>query len=220
MPAWGPRRARARRRKVVAIIAAGVVALAGVTVTSLATWFDEEWVSAGVNGIPGFSTSTFAIEQRTLGSGATWETHKSSSDPGIVSFGDVAQDLAPGTETFGWVVVRATGDATVGGTITIRSAYSSGDSALGDALRYSARLIPDGSSCAAGLFDGAGTELVPDGSTLDTDATATFRVEPGTGGAPGAEQLVCFALEMPAGGDATLQGQTLEALWVLEAESD
>ncbi len=174
----------------------------------------------GVNGIPGFSTSSFAIEQRTVSTGAGWEAHKSSSAPGVVSFGDVAQDLAPGAQTFGWVMVRATQDATVGGTITLRSTYTTGDSALGDALRYSARLIPDGASCTAGLYDTAGVELVPDGSTLDTDAVTTFRVEPGTGGAPGAEQIVCFELEFPAGSGSGLQGQSLEALWVLEAESD
>lgn len=220
MPAWGPRRARARRRKVVAIVAAGVVALAGVTVTSLATWFDEEWVTAGVNGVPGFATSTFAIEQRTASSGAAWETHKDSASPGVVSFGDVAQELAPGSRAYGWVMVRAAQDSTIGGTVTLRSAYTAGDSALGDALRYSARLITDGASCAAGAYDSAGTELVPAGSTLDADAGLTFRVEPGAPGSPGDAQIVCVELEFPAGSGAGLQGQNLEALWVLEAESD
>lgn len=220
MSAWGPRRARARRRKVVAIVAAGVVALAGVTVTSLATWFDEEWVSAGVNGVPGFSASRFAIEQQTLDDAGTWTTHKDQADPGVVSFGSLASSLAPGSTAYGWVAVRTAADSTVGGTITLRSAYTAGDSLLGDALVYGARVMSDPAECAAGSFDAAGTELVPSGSALDTDG-ATFRVEPGTAGAAGATQWVCIELEFPAGAaDPLLQGQTLDALWVLEAQSD
>ena len=51
------RRARARRRKVVAIAAVGAVVLAGATVTSLASWLDEEWVIAGVDGSSGIASS-------------------------------------------------------------------------------------------------------------------------------------------------------------------
>src|SRR5688572_3080360 len=63
MPATLTRRTAAQHRKFIALAAAAGVVLSGATVTSLAAWLDEEWVTAGVDGDPGVTASEFEIEQ-------------------------------------------------------------------------------------------------------------------------------------------------------------
>jgi hypothetical protein len=213
------RRAAARRRKFVAIAAAGTVLLSGATVTSLAAWLDEEWVTAGVDGDPGVLASEFEIEQSVATDVGTWANRESAGAAGVVDFDDIAAALTPGDVAYGWVSVRAAADS-LGGDVTLVSDYTLGDSPLGDALRYGARLHPDDTTCTAAAFAGIGTELVAGGSALTAGSGATtFALAAGSGGAAGTPLTVCFRLELPAGASDTLMGETADVTWFFDAIS-
>jgi hypothetical protein len=213
------RRTAVRRRKFVAIAAAGAVLLTGATVTSLAAWLDEEWVTAGVDGVPGVLTSEFEIEQSVATDAGDWFNRESAGVAGVVDFDDIAAAFSPGEVAYGWVSLRTAADS-LGGDLTLVSDYTLGDSVLGDALRYGARLHPDETTCTAGAFAGTGTELVADGSVLTTGSGATtFALAAGALGAPGTPQTVCFRLELPSGASDTLMGETADVTWFFDAIS-
>lgn len=213
------RRAAARHRKIVAVAAAGAVLLTGATVTSLAAWLDEEWVTAGVDGAPGVVASEFEIEQSVATDAGAWFDRETAGAAGVVDFDDVAAALSPGEVAYGWVSLRTAADS-LGGDLTLVSDYTLGDSPLGDALRYGARLHPDSTTCTAGAFATTGSELVADGSVLTAGSGATtFALAAGVAGAPGASQTVCFRLELPAGASDTLMGETADVTWFFDAIS-
>ena len=213
------RRAAARRRKLVAVAAAGVVVLSGATVTSLAAWLDEEWVTAGVDGAPVVLASEFEIEQSVATDAGAWFDRETAGVAGVVDFDDVAAALSPGDVAYGWVSLRAAADS-LGGDLALVSDYTLGDSPLGDALRYGARLHPDATTCTAGAFATTGSELVATGSVLTTGSGATtFALAAGAAGVPGAPQTVCFRLELPSGASDTLMGETADVTWFFDAIS-
>jgi hypothetical protein len=198
MSAISTRRAVARRRKFFAVAAAAAVLVAGTTVTSLAAWLDEEWVTAGVDGAPGVLASEFEIEQSVATDAGAWFNRETA---------------------YGWVSLRTAADS-LGGDLTLVSDYTLGDSPLGDALRYGARLHPDATTCTAGAFATTGTELVASGSVLTTGSgVTTFALAAGTLGAPGTPQTVCFRLELPSGASDTLMGETADVTWFFDAIS-
>ena len=213
------RRAAARRRKFIAIAAAGAVLVGGATVTSLAAWLDEEWVTAGVDGAPGVFSSEFEIEQSVATDAGAWFDRESAGAAGVVDFDDIAAALSPGDVAYGWVSLRTAADS-LAGELTLVSDYTLGDSALGDALRYGARLHPDASTCTAGDFGSTGSELVATGSALSVGSGATtFALAAGAAGVPGASQTVCFRLELPSGASDTLMGATADVTWFFDAIS-
>lgn len=219
MSAITMRRAAARRRKFIAIAAAGTVLLTGATVTSLAAWLDEEWVTAGVDGAPGVLASEFEIEQTVATDAGAWFDRESAGVAGVIDFDDIAAALSPGEVAYGWVSLRAAADS-LGGDLTLLSDYTLGDSPLGDALRYGARLHPDETTCTVGAFATTGSELVATGSALTVGSGATtFSLTAGTPGNPGPDQTVCFRLELPSGASDTLMGETADVTWFFDAIS-
>lgn len=219
------RRARARRRKILAIAAAGAVVLAGATVTSLATWLDEEWVTAGVDGDAGLTSSTFEIEQRVAtDAAATFTDRETAGAAGVVDFGALAAQLSPGTVVYGWVEVRAA-DGSVSGDLALVSDYAAGATALGDVLTYGARVHPTSATCDATSFASTGTQLVADGTALSGGSGATtFHLDAGSGAA-GTPKSVCFRIAFPSADPLdpheydALQGGTANALWYFQATS-
>lgn len=219
MSAISPRRGAARHRKILAIAAAGTVLLGGATVTSLAAWSDEEWVTAGVDGAPGVLASEFEVEQSVATDAGAWFDRETSGSAGVVDFDDVAAALSPGEIAYGWVSLRAAADS-LGGDLTLVSDYTLGDSLLGDALVYGARLHPDETTCNATDYTTTGSQLVAPSSALTAGSGATtFALAAGTGGAPGTPQTVCFRLEMPSGASETLMGETADVTWFFDAIS-
>jgi hypothetical protein len=219
MSAISMRRAEARRRKFVAIAAAGAVFVGGATVTSLAAWVDEEWVTAGVDGAPGVLASAFEVEQTVATDSGTWFDREAEGAAGVVDLDDVAAALSPGEVAYGWVSLRTAADS-LGGGLTLVSDYTVGDSPLGDALVYGARLHPDETTCNAADYAGTGSELVAPASALSAGSGGTtFALAAGTGGAPGAAQTVCFRLELPSGASEALMGETADVTWFFDAIS-
>lgn len=196
--------------------------LAGATVTSLATWLDEEWVTAGVDGDAGLGASTFEIEQRVAGDAVGAFTDRESAGlAGVIDFGALAGQLSPGAVVFGWVEVRAAADS-VSGDLDIVSDYTAGDSTLGDVLTYGARVVSSTADCSTGGW-AAGAVVTPDATALSGGSTADFELVAGTGGAAGAAKVVCFRIAFPAAGapgqyDA-LQGVDADVVWYFDATS-
>lgn len=216
------RRARARQRRIIAVVAAGAVVLAGATVTSLATWLDEEWVTAGVDGDAGLSSSTFEIEQQVATDGSTWFDRETAGSAGVVDFDDVAQNLSPGAVAYGWVRLRAA-DGSVSGDLDLVSDYESGDSDLGDVLTYGARVHPTSATCNGTSYAGTGSELVAAGSALSAGSASSFHLDAGSGAA-GTPQVVCFRIAFPdvstPGEFDALQGADADVSWYFDATSN
>lgn len=216
----GTRRARARRRKAIAIAAAGAVLLTGATVTSLAAWLDEEWVTAGVDGVSGIASSRFEIEQLVDGVGEDWENHETQGQSSVVSFDTAASRLSPGASTVGWVQLRAAADS-VAGTVTLQPASASLTGTLAPALRYSAYLHDDLSTCTDGTpATGASATLVSNQALNVGSGSTTFTLPAGTGGAAGAADTVCFVITLPSGAADSLQGQTASVGWYFSSVSN
>ena len=203
-----------------AVIATGTVVLAGATVTSLATWLDEEWVIAGVNGVGGVGSSEFEIEQRVASDPAdTFFDRESAPEAGLIELDDVAANLSPGAVAYGWVQVRAAAGS-VGGDLTLAADYVASD--LGAVLVYGARVHPTPATCNATDYASTGSQLVAPTTPVSTGSgTTSFRLDAGTNGDPGAERTVCFRVEFPAAAaDDDLQGELASLGWHFVAESD
>jgi hypothetical protein len=221
MSGIGIRRARARRRRIIATVATGAVVLAGATVTSLATWLDEEWVTAGVDGDAGLTASTFEIEQQLAGDGTDWFDRETAGAAGVVDFDDVAQSLSPGAVAYGWVRLRAA-DGSVSGDLDLVSDYTLGDSPLGDVLTYGARVHPTSATCNLTSYGATGSALVADGSALTADSGSSFHLDAGSGAA-GTAQVVCFRIVFPdastPGEFDLLQGEDADVVWYFDVSS-
>jgi hypothetical protein len=200
----------------IAIAAAGAVLLTGATVTSLASWLDEEWVTAGVDGDPGVAASQFEVEQQVQGDAAWF--NRETGPGGVVDFDDLAANLSPGAVVYGWVSLRAA-DGSVGGTVRIVSTYNDGDSPLGDVLTYGARLHATPATCTAVGFSG-GTQLVAPDTELENESATTF-VLPAGSGAAGTPTTVCIRIEFPqARANDALQGEEATPGWFFESTSN
>ena len=212
------RRAVARRRKAIALAAAGAVVLTGATVTSLAAWLDEEWVTAGVDGLAGAASSEFEIEQSVATDAGAW-TDRETGPGGVIDFDDVVQSLSPGAVAYGWVSLRAA-DGSIGGDLVLASDYTDGDGDLGDALTYGATVHADPSTCTSASY-ASGVELVAVDTELETGSGATdFPLDAGSGAA-GTPRTVCFRIEFPSDrADDALQGLTADVGWYFIATSD
>jgi hypothetical protein len=204
-----------------AVIATGTVVLAGATVTSLATWLDEEWVIAGVNGVGGIGSSEFEIEQLVASDDPDtgWANRETQPEAGVISLDDVAANLSPGAVAYGWVQLRAA-EGSVGGDVTLASDYA--PSALGAVLVYGARVHPSTATCNSDDYASTGTELVaPTTSVSLGSGTTSFALTAGTADAPGMPRTVCFRVEFPeAAADDDLQGELASLGWHFVAESD
>ena len=203
-----------RARKIAALSAAGLILVAGAGATSLAAWTDTEWVQGGVGTVPGISTSVFQIQQNTTSSSdpADW-VDEPDSPGGVIAFVD-ASGLTPGDTAYGFVRLRTTA-ASIAGTIDMfAGAHATGDD-LYDALQYGAGLVATPGDCAEGSFGTGDDDLVDFGSALDAALTVDFPIA----AAAASEQVVCFAVTLPAGSPSSLQGLSTTPEWYFVGES-
>ncbi|WP_240793171.1 acyl-CoA dehydrogenase [Arthrobacter crystallopoietes] len=216
----------ANRKKAVALSAAGLVLVAGATVTSLAAWTDTEWVFGGADGAQSVGTSSFEVEQNVTNDTtdpSLW-VNRETAPGGQIDFSAEASSLTPGDTVYAFVRLRteAKSDA---GELTLNAAVPGDKSsiALFDALTYQAAVVPDSASCNETGLATPTQSLVAAGKGLTTGSgTATFKLDAdgATLGAAG-EKTVCFALTLPAthaSGDA-LQGLSATPIWNFTASS-
>lgn len=210
-------RSSTRKRKAVALAAAGVVLVAGATVSSLAAWTDTEWVWGGGNGAPGVGTSAFEVQQNVTADSTSWRDEETSPG-GKINFGVNATSLTPSDTVYAFVRLR-TEPGSDAGKLALNPAAPSGTAgqALFAALTYEARIIGTSADCSATGFPGAGTSLVSAGSKLTTGGTGTFTLAKNAA----EEKTVCFALTLPesAAADEALQGRGTTPVWNFTAIS-
>lgn len=222
------------KKKVVALSAAGLVLVAGATVTSLAAWTDTEWIFGGAGpGDAGVGTSEFEVQQNvTLDrpapvtpeeNAANWVDRETS--PGQqIEFGVDANSLTPGDTVYAFVRLRTVAGSDAG-QLVLNAAVpqSAADEVLFDALDYEARVGALPEDCDATGFAGSTTSLVPAGSSLTTAGATPFDlVADGANVANGAgEATVCFALTLPANEPNIddLQGLSATPIWNFTAIS-
>lgn len=205
-----------KAKKAVALTAAGVVLVAGATVSSLAAWTDTEWVWGGGSGTPGVGTSSFEVQQNVTADSTSWMDQEKSPG-GKIDFGVNANSMTPSDTVYAFVRLRTEPGSDAGKLALNGAASSIEGQKLFAALTYEARIVGTSADCSATGFPGAGTSLVPAGSQLTTGDTGTFTLAKNAA----EEKTVCFALTLPesAAADEALQGLGTTPVWNFTAIS-
>lgn len=222
---------RANKKKAVALSAAGLVLVAGATVTSLAAWTDTEWIhgGAGSNGEL-IGTSKFNVQQNVTTHDESRWTDAEQPLGGRINFSTEASSLAPGDTVYAFVRLRTAagsdpGDLTLNAAhpqdLNVELADENFSEQLYKALRYRAAVVDGPAACNVNDLS-SGTQLVdPAGVALNVDAPVdpNYRIKLDSNA--GNVVTVCFALTLPESEAARkeLQGQTVTPVWSFEAIS-
>lgn len=224
-----------RGRKAVALCAVGAVLGVGIY-TTLASWNDNEWVVAGLDGDGdddgGVGTSTFEVVQnreQAPAVSAAFEHRPTNLEAGPLEFDAVISAMSPGQTVYAPVALKTTDDS-IAGEVTLQGAVASEavtatdpNGLLWDALRYTVRTSETALDCDADSWADWTTTVVADAS-LGTGATAAQSLP-----AAGARaQYYCFAITLPAEEDLDLpvgakvndlQGRAVYPAWNFASES-
>ena len=218
-----------RRRRILAVLAGGLVLGVGGTMT-LASWTDSEWVWGGADGGPGVGTSEFVVLQNTLspanGEGATGWVEEPDNPGGELVFspltaGDDILALTPG-ETFYAPVALKTSDASIAGTVDLLGALPSTGGVIDDPagtlwtslqvrvaleIQAAADAAP---TCDQAFFDASG--VIPIVATGGLGSAGTPD-QPISGGGDDVHYY-CFEISLPDNAvTQTLQGRTVAPAW-------
>lgn len=213
---------QANRKKAVALSAAGLVLVAGATVTSLAAWTDTEWIFGGAGSNPGIGTSKFNVQQNVTTDATSWNDRESRPG-GQIDFSTQASSLVPGDTVYAFVRLR-TAEGSVAGDLTLNAddPMDGSSQLLYNALIYQAGQVSGPADCnAAGLAQSVAEDkqLIAAGSTMGADAVRTFELKANSAN----EETICFALTLPDTAtnraNKQLQGQTATPVWNFEAIS-
>ncbi|MFB4352788.1 SipW-dependent-type signal peptide-containing protein [Microbacterium sp. LS_15] len=198
------------RRKVLAVLAGGVVLGVGVGVT-LAAWNDSEFATGT------FGAGSFNLEGSTTSATTGYDDHNIDNGDAAASLvfqlPAVAASMSPGDVVYApfWVRLDAT---TTNAATLVPAGITAGTGGNEANLSYTVTTIGAAATCGAGA---TGT-VVASGATLSaqTGATSVPLAEgtaPGTAGAP---VQLCFAV---TAGAALTQGATATATWEFTATS-
>lgn len=194
----------ARRRKVLALLAAGAVVGVGGAYT-LAAWNDSEFATAN------FASGSFNLEGSL--DGTTYSEHESAPAAAEV-FTLTTDNMVPDQVVYDSFFVRLDDATTVSGTLAQPSAATA-TGAVADYAYEIAAIDPtatcDATTLAAGTLLGSADAL--DGANA---ATNTVDLVAGDGAAGTAVQL---CIQVTASPDLA-QGQTAEATWEFVATSN
>ncbi len=206
-----------------AVAAAGTVLAAGVGVTSLAAWTDNEWVEGGFNGT-GLTASSFEVEQNvtTATDGSGWTNDLGAGSPGEINFSALAQNLTPNDIVYGIARLR-TQPNSAAGTVSL-IADTTATTGLAAYLTYRAVVLnpTDAAaySCTSASFTSPATVLANPLTALTSGGTgATFTVPAATSTA-GAEKVICFQITMSGSAPDGVQGQSVTPLWHFFSQSN
>lgn len=214
-----------RSGKIRALLASGLVLGVGATFT-LAAWTDNEWVfgGAGPDDTPG--TKIYAMEQNTVAPFAeeSW-TDEPNANGGRLDFTIKAASMLPGDTVYAPFQLRAKVKSEAL-TVTLAEARQAdgaveptNSTSLYEALVYRAWVGVDAVNCtAAGVKVGTSVmDLVgsdADGSLpLSTVGADSFVLPAASATEAGTPVNLCFAMTLPAGADASLQGKNVVPVW-------
>lgn len=226
---------RTRRRRVLALLAGGLVLGVGGTMT-LASWTDSEWVWGGADNAPGIVTSEFVVFQNTQspadGIGMTDWVEEPDNPGGELVFspltaGDSILALAPG-ETFYAPVALKTSDASTSGTVDLLGALPAAGVTVDDPtgllwtslqVRVALDILPAADpapACDQAFFSAAGVDLVVAAGGVGSAGTPDQPIAAG-----GADvQYYCFEISLPDNAlTQTLQGRSIAPAWQFSSVS-
>lgn len=198
------------QRKVLAVLAGGVVLGVGVGVT-LAAWNDSEFATGT------FAAGSFNLEGSTTSATADYADH--NVDDGdtaaslVFQLPEVASSMSPGDVVYAPFWVRLDSTTTNDATL-LPAGIAAGTGGNEANLSYTVTAIAAADVCDA---TAAGT-VVATGATLSaqTGATSVPLTQGATAGTAGTPVQLCFAVT--AGADLE-QGETATATWEFTATS-
>lgn len=194
------------RRKVLAVLAGGLVLGVGTAVT-LAAWNDSEFATGT------FTAGEFNLEGSTTSATAGFAEHPDESTAAAIAFTAGFDNIAPEDVVYAPFWVRLDPTTTSPATLTANAPTSTGDNAAN--ISYDVYSIGATAPCDATAATGT---LVASGATL-TDFTDGTDIPLAAGPAPaaGAAAQLCFVVT--AGTDLVESG-TATATWSFTAESN
>lgn len=194
-----------RRRKVLAILAAGAVVGVGGAYT-LAAWNDSEFLTAD------FVSGSFNLEGST--DGATYSEH-ATADAAAEVFTLTTDNMVPDQVVYDSFFVRLDDTTTVSGTLA-QPAAATATGAIAD-YAYEIAAIDAAATCDEAAL-AAGT-LLGSAGTLDGANTATATADLVAGADDAAGTAVQLCIQVTASPDLA-QGQTATATWEFVATSN
>ncbi|WP_104177685.1 SipW-dependent-type signal peptide-containing protein [Cryobacterium sp. Y50] len=223
---------RARRGKIMAILAGGAALGLGTTAT-LAAWTDTEWVFGGGTGGTGDSagvgTSSFDVEQNVVAPFNTAAFVQDETNPGqALTFGLDALSLTPGDSVYAPVALRTISNSSAG-NLTLEPAVAAAgvtvvdsDAALWTALTMRVWVSEAAFTCNASTVASTSPSIImeiangPLGSTGGTTVQALSAAGANT-------QYYCFKVTLPSNAQTSqslnLQGRTVAPAWEFSAAS-
>lgn len=201
------------QRKVLAVLAGGLVLGVGAAVT-LAAWNDSEFATGT------FTAGTFNLEGSTTGDvDADYADHATAGAAATLAFDlptDVVSSMSPSDVVYAGFWVRLAEGTTTGATLAAAGTTASpAASSNAENLSYDVYQLAAGATCDATTAVGT---PVASGATLDaqTGVTDITLVEGADATTPGAAVQLCFRVE--AGTDFA-QGLVTSATWEFAATS-
>nr|WP_314841213.1 SipW-dependent-type signal peptide-containing protein [uncultured Microbacterium sp.] len=197
-----------KRRKVLAVLAGGLVLGVGAAVT-LAAWNDSEFATGT------FTAGSFNIEGSTTSATTGYAEHNTAGTAATLAFQlpAVASSMSPGDVVYAPFWVRLSSTTTNNATL-IPTGVTAGTGGNEANLSYTVTAIAPGATCGAGA---TGTPVAT-GSSLSTQTgPASVPLAKGaTAGTAGTAVQLCFAV---TAGSALTQGAPATATWQFTATS-
>lgn len=194
------------RRKVLAVLAGGLVLGVGAAVT-LAAWNDSEFATGE------FGAGAFNLEGATDGAAGTYADHDSAAGAAALEFTlPLADNLAPGDVVHAPFWVRLDADTTSPATLEA-AGVTPGTGGNEANLSYTVQAIAADATCDA---TAAGTQLASGADLSAFTAGGTQALDVGTTGAAGTPTQLCFTV---TAGDGLAQGLPATATWEFVATS-
>lgn len=197
-----------KRRKVLALLAGGLVLGVGTAIT-LAAWNDSEFATGN------FAAGSFNLEGATDSAAGTYTDHDTADGAAGLEFTlPLADNMTPDDTVYAPFWVRLDAATTSPATLTATSIAGTGVNAAN--LAYEVYEIDAEATCDATAT--AGGSLVASGADLSTlTAGSSIALTEGAGTDAGAPAQLCFVVT--AGADLE-QGEVAEATWQFTAESN
>ncbi|GGG24149.1 hypothetical protein GCM10007304_42490 [Rhodococcoides trifolii] len=180
----------ARKRKIRALLAGGLVLGVGAAIT-LAAWTDN------VFGKATFTAENWNVQGDFSAAGTgVWDEYDTVGTAGTFNYTSTFNALSPGTTVYAPVALRVGTSAGAGGAYAANVTLNGATPTTGPLTTYLTYTVVSGVSataCSAGTLTG-GTAIVPAGSTLATGSAANAVTLP----AAGTAVPLCFAVTLPS----------------------
>lgn len=198
-----------KRRKVLAILAGGLVLGVGTAVT-LAAWNDSEFASGD------FAAGEFNLEGSTEGAADDYADDESTGEAAAaIEFTlPLATNMAPTDTVYAPFWLRL--DATTTNPATLNATAVTADGPNAANLAYEVYTIDAAATCGADAIAGADTVASGADLTAFTPGSSVALTE-GAGADAGAPAQLCFVVTADA---ALAEGATATATWQFTAESN